>query len=521
MFRFIKQNRYIPILIVVVLAFILRIYQINKLPPGLYDDEVSLGYNAYSLLTYGTDEYGKPFPLWFRAFGEYKLPGYIYLDIIPIAIFGKNEFSVRLPSVAFGTLTTLFLYLFLQNLLSISPKPFKDKFCHLPLLSAFMLAILPWHIQFSRAAYESVVALCLYMAGCWQFIVFCKKKKMSKLIISVLLFTLASYTYNSFRVLTPITLLVVFYILFKTKYITFKKILSIAVFTIFIHIPLLSFTLTDQGYARLQETSTFTKEYVPVSKISQFTIPSFIVYPFVYLRNYLSYFSLREYFVKADDNVRFYSSSEFGFLFRWQLPFLVFGLIALLRENKMIFKKTILGALIIIPAFAAITVSPNALRTLMLTIPFSIITSIGILIFFRSKKNWIRIFLSLVILFGIFEIVFYFHMYLSHYEKTYTVFWGGAQEKIVKEATKYSRRYSTIVINNNMLPNEKIYFLFYNDKLKPIIVDYSWQKPANWTKPILYIRYPLPIPQGAKMKLLENISLDTPLKNEVAQFIEL
>src|SRR3989344_336117 len=108
MFKFIRQKRSIAILIVVIIAFILRAYQVDKLPPGLYDDEVSLGYNAYSLLMHGTDEYGERFPLWFKAFGEYKLPFYIYSDIIPLAIIGKNELAVRLPSVLFGTLTILF-----------------------------------------------------------------------------------------------------------------------------------------------------------------------------------------------------------------------------------------------------------------------------------------------------------------------------------------------------------------------------------------------------------------------------
>src|SRR3989344_266801 len=108
MLKFITQKRFIVILIVIGIAFFLRTYHVNRLPPGLYDDEVSLGYNAYSLLMHGTDEYGERFPLWFKAFGEYKLPFYIYSDIIPLAIIGKNELAVRLPSVLFGTLTILF-----------------------------------------------------------------------------------------------------------------------------------------------------------------------------------------------------------------------------------------------------------------------------------------------------------------------------------------------------------------------------------------------------------------------------
>jgi 4-amino-4-deoxy-L-arabinose transferase-like glycosyltransferase len=519
MFKFIKRNRYIPILLVVILAFTLRFYQVNKLPPGLYDDEVSLGYNAYSLLTHGTDEYGVAFPLWFKAFGEYKLPGYIYADIVSIAIFGKNELGVRLPSVLFGTLTVLFLYLFLKDLLSLSSKTLEDKFNILPLISAFVLAITPWHMQFSRGAYESVVAVCFFIIGCWQFTKFYKKKKILNLIASIFFLTLASYTYNSFRILTPLTLLVVFYILLKTKY-SLKNIIYLLFCALLLNIPLLLFTLTSQGYTRFQQTSTFTQQSLSTPSL-QSPLLNFIAYPFIYLKNYLSYFSLQELFVKAQDNVRFYSSTEFGFLFRWQLFFLIVGFIVLLRENWGIFKKVTLGILLIVPAVGAVTISPNALRSLLLVIPFSIITAIGIHSIVKHTSLWVKTVFVAIILLGIYETGLYFHMYLSHYQNAYAIFWGGAQKRIVTEATNYSKRYSIIIINENMLPNEKIYFLFYDDKLKPIFVNSSWQKPKEWTSPVLLIRYPLALPNDSKMKLLKTVALDTPLKQEVAQFIEL
>jgi len=113
-------------------------------------------------------------------------------------------------------------------------------------------------------------------------------------------------------------------------------------------------------------------------------------------------------------------------------------------------------------------------------------------------------------------------MYLSHYQNTHRVFWGAAQKKIVEEATNYSKSYYAIVVNEDLLPNERIHFLFYNDKLKPLFVNSSWQKPKEWeNKRVLYIRYPLKIPSDTKIKLLKNITLDTPSKDVVAQFIEL
>ena len=43
---------------ILILATALHFFQLGKNPPGLYWDEVSLGYNAYSILTTGRDEHG-------------------------------------------------------------------------------------------------------------------------------------------------------------------------------------------------------------------------------------------------------------------------------------------------------------------------------------------------------------------------------------------------------------------------------------------------------------------------------
>ena len=101
------MKKYIPIALIISLAFFLRIYQIASSPPGLYSDETSYGYNAYSLLKTGKDEYGKSWPMTFKSFGDFKPPMTAWLTIPSIAVFGLNEFSVRLPSVLAGTITVL------------------------------------------------------------------------------------------------------------------------------------------------------------------------------------------------------------------------------------------------------------------------------------------------------------------------------------------------------------------------------------------------------------------------------
>ncbi|EKD95597.1 MAG: hypothetical protein ACD_24C00433G0001, partial [uncultured bacterium] len=53
------------LLLIVLLGGALRFYQLASVPPSLARDEVSVGYNAYSILKTGKDEYGRIFPLSF------------------------------------------------------------------------------------------------------------------------------------------------------------------------------------------------------------------------------------------------------------------------------------------------------------------------------------------------------------------------------------------------------------------------------------------------------------------------
>src|SRR3989338_3367158 len=104
-----KFDRFrILLILIIVIATFLRLYKVDQIPPSLYWDEASLGYNAYAILTTGYDEHGEQFPLArFIAFGDYKPPGYIYATVPGLAVFGVNEFAIRFPSAVSGILMVL------------------------------------------------------------------------------------------------------------------------------------------------------------------------------------------------------------------------------------------------------------------------------------------------------------------------------------------------------------------------------------------------------------------------------
>src|SRR5688572_3781308 len=136
---------------IIILAIFLRFYQLGSNPPSLDWDEASIGYNAYSILKTGADEYGNAFPLSFRSFDDYKPPVYFYLTVPSIAVFGLTEFAVRFPAAVIGVVAVIALYFFVLEVLQRFDKPKRQG---IALTAAFFLAISPWHLQFSRAAFE-------------------------------------------------------------------------------------------------------------------------------------------------------------------------------------------------------------------------------------------------------------------------------------------------------------------------------------------------------------------------------
>src|SRR3989344_7937141 len=213
-----KINLYL--ILIVIFAFILRFYQLGQNPPSLDWDETAHGYNAYSILKTGNDEYGYKFPLSFRSFDDYKPPVYTYLVVPSIFVFGLNDFAVRMPSAFLGVLAVLFTYLMVFEL-------FKNKV--IALLSALFLAISPWHLQFSRVAFETNSATFWSVLATWAFLRGIRSngaKVALWMSLSSLAFGANLFMYHNARVFTPLLAIILLF-LFRQKLLSVKKYLIV------------------------------------------------------------------------------------------------------------------------------------------------------------------------------------------------------------------------------------------------------------------------------------------------------
>ena len=199
MYRF-KSKSKILLGFIFILAILLRFIWLDKIPPSLYSDEADQGYNAYSIMKTGKDEHGVFLPVSLRSFGDWKPPLPSYLMIPAIAIFGLNEFSVRLPSAIFGVgsviLTFFLIYEIFRNNI------FKTK---LALLSSFFLTVSPWHILQSRSAMLVIIGLFFLEAGIYLF--FKARSQPKFLLLSSTSFVLSIYSYYGMRVIAPLLII--------------------------------------------------------------------------------------------------------------------------------------------------------------------------------------------------------------------------------------------------------------------------------------------------------------------------
>ncbi len=191
-----KQSNYL--LIGAVLLFTISYYyQVPQNPPGFYIDEASIAYNAYTISQTGRDEYGESWPLYFRAFGEYKNPVYIYLLSILFRVFGPSIlvarlFSASLTVVAIGILWLLAYRISLRKIVAS--------------LVALSALLTPWLFENSRLVFE--VALYPVLLALFLYLVFQASKKerwgIAESLPLAALLSLLSYSASIGRLFAPL-----------------------------------------------------------------------------------------------------------------------------------------------------------------------------------------------------------------------------------------------------------------------------------------------------------------------------
>jgi len=180
--------------------FGLRIYGNSNSPIDINWDEAALGYNAYSLMMTGKDEYGTKLPLNLRSFDDYKPALYAYLTIPFIKMFGLSPETLRLTSAFWGTLSLIPLLLIIQSFLGNWKKS---------ILWWAMMAMGPMRFHYSRVALESNLSMSFFSWGGYGILEYLKNKKIKFGVLGVLGFVASIYSYHSARLAAPALLMMI------------------------------------------------------------------------------------------------------------------------------------------------------------------------------------------------------------------------------------------------------------------------------------------------------------------------
>ncbi len=464
--------------IVLLIAFLLRFWNLGSTPPSLYWDEVSQAYNSYSLLKTGYDEHKEFFPVArFQAFGDYKAPTYIYLDILPILLFGQTEFAVRLPSALLGSLTVLLTYLLSREIFfSNRRKQF------ISIVASFMLAISPWHVQLSRVAYEANVATVFTVGGMFLFLLGVRKNS-NYLLLSILSFVVGFYSFNAHRIFIPLlaSLLIVTYRRFLRENV--KKAVLFASIGMLCLLPFISYLKSPESRLRFKEVNIFSDISVIEesnklinqdgnSMTSKVLHNRRVLYGISYIKHYFDFFNPAYLFFKGDVNPRF-STLDTGELYLYTFPFIILGMLAVWREKK----KTaifLFGWFLLSPVAAATArETPHALRSETFIPVYEIFIGFGFVWFYGTIQKLKKIVPTIVCLI-VFLIVFYLlqflHSYYIHMPVLYSQDWQYGYREAIDEVEKIKNNYDKIVFSD-AYGRAYIYALWYG-KYPP---QYYWQ----------------------------------------------
>lgn len=464
---------YIFLFAIFILALFLRTNKLGEVPIGLTNDEASLGYDAYSVLLTGRDQWGVFLPINFKEFGDYRLPAYIYLSLLPIKIFGLNEFSIRLPSALFGALSVVILYFLIKKILD------KRK----ALFAALLFAISPWSIGLSRVALEPNIAITFLLLGLlFIFYFLYNEKKKYFLYLSVLFFSLTFYTYSAYTLFTPLVILIIIYFYRKVLLSMKKEMLIGFLLFIFLFLPLIINSKLTAGVRFSQvgiinninsiglintlndKRGACLKNYPSI--LCKATENKAILFTNNFIQNYFSHFSFNFLYIQGNPT-QYSILPERGLGFIFEAFLLIIGCAYLIikrtKENTLL-----LFLLLISPIPDSLTGGGHYARA-SLMLPFLIIVEGSGFYFLLTLFKKIKILSVRYAVFGSFFFIIllsvfsFFVNYVTYYKDFYSVYSHFGYKTLMGDVYSKRNSYDRIYISKHLNDTKQyIFYLFFN-----------------------------------------------------------
>lgn len=468
----------------ILISFFFSFYKINEVPPCINADEAAFGYNAYSILKTGKDEYGNFMPMRLVSFRDYKFPLYSYLSIPFIALFGFNDFSTRFLNIVIAAFFVPLMY-------GLAKELFNSK--KISYIAAFLISISPWVYILTRHAHEAPLSAFFIILSIYCLIRLNKTKKLKFLPLANISLLLAAFSYHSARLFVIVLVSYQFFWLLKRsrQIISKKRLFSLLLLFFVLVIPF----AFDWRYGASRITNLlFFKNSGYAARITEYLgeHPNRIIHNKLTESarevsfRYLSHFSPEFLVINGDHNWRF-GFQYLGLLTPVEYFLVIAGLCYLFIRNEKN-KYFIVALLLISPLPNALTWQEASLtRTYILIFPLLLCVAYGAHNIFNALQRNLSVGKRNLV-YWTFGIIFFFYfynswdIYFNHYPKRAVI--GRAWQCGYKELVDYVRqnysKYDRFVITDRH-GQPYIYFLYYMS-IEPAV----YQQQAKITGPDKY-----------------------------------
>ncbi len=465
-------SKYWPLLVILLIGGSLRLYGLLQNPISLFSDEIDMGYQAYSLIKTGCDYSGHCLPVQFHSFSDVQPPIPIYLIALANLLGVSLELAIRLVPAIFGTLGILMTYLLVENIKS--KKIFNIELPWLSLFSAFIVAIVPWHLTYSRIGFSLAMLYFFVAFGLYLYTKFLIEDSKKYLFWSIIVLGLTPMVYNTAKMAIIFYPLLLLLIPGSTK--SFLGSGWVKYFSVFLFVPLVVMFLAGGTAARFNYISIFSDPTLSaevnnlrlldsgpkagVGTVTQLYSKIFHNKPVLLtqklVNNFFGLVSTDFLFVSGDPNLR-HSPKNWGMIYKSMLITLILGIYYLIRtkNDKLLF-------FLLLFIFASLSTSAitsdgfaHASRSFMFLLPLVIISSLGLSYLFQIHKYFFYLLVTLIFI----ETAFFAHDYWFHYRYDSELSWSVGMKEVILKAQEHQN--SPIVIS----PKSEyplIFYLFYN-----------------------------------------------------------
>jgi 4-amino-4-deoxy-L-arabinose transferase-like glycosyltransferase len=346
-----------PLLLVAVAAIGAHAWQLATIPRGLHVDEVSIGYNAWLVATSGRDEHGVEWPLYFRAFGEYKNPIHIYVLAAIYSVSGLSVAATRAASAVAWLLGSLVLYDLCRRL---------TRDTAVRLYAAICLGFTPWLFVLSRISYEVIWLYPLLAVHLWAVHATCERGRRRWAVVAGIALGLSAYAYSTFRLLAPLQALAVVVAYPQREYWR-RHALTLATFGLAL-LPLAAYLFAhpDALTARFaQLTWLHEPGWSPGQRIGAFA------------GRYIGYFSPDFLALHGDANPRHHTGVG-GELLLATAGLAFAGFVLALRRRAAAFERVLVLGVLVAPVAASLTRDyGHSLRAFSMVVPVILLSVVA------------------------------------------------------------------------------------------------------------------------------------------------